>query len=59
MSSRVERVRLWMCQAQDDLAVAKISEIGAVVDYLKALVALEQKKGTLLEKRNVVLEGLF
>jgi outer membrane protein len=43
---------------QEDYAQAQRSEMRAIVDYLKSLVALERTKGTLLEKRNVVLDGL-
>ena len=44
---------------QDDFAQAQKNEMSAMVDYLQSLVALERAKGTLLEKRNVVLEGLY
>jgi outer membrane protein TolC len=38
---------------QKDLTEAKTDEIRAIIDYNKALVALEQAKGTLLKKRGL------
>ncbi len=40
---------------QDDLANAELSEVNALLDYLKALVALEKSQGTLLEKYGLSL----
>lgn len=40
---------------QTDLADAELSEIRAVIDYRKALAALERAKGTLLEARGLTL----
>ena len=40
---------------QNDLADAELAEIRALIDYNKALVALERVKGTLLEARGLTL----
>ncbi|MBX7247267.1 MAG: TolC family protein [Candidatus Sumerlaeaceae bacterium] len=42
---------------QRDLATARINLIRAVVDYNKAIVALEAAKGTLLDRLNLVADG--
>lgn len=41
---------------QDDLAVERSNEINALTEYLKALVRLEEAKGTLLQSYNIVLQ---
>ena len=43
---------------QEDFAQAQRNEMRAKVDFLKSQVALERTKGTLLETKNVVLDGL-
>jgi outer membrane protein TolC len=43
-------------QFQDDLAVERSNEISALTDYLKALVRLEEVKGTLLQTYDIVLQ---
>jgi outer membrane protein TolC len=40
---------------QEDLAVERSNEINALTDYMKALVRLEEVKGTLLQSYNIVL----
>jgi outer membrane protein len=40
---------------QDDLASAELAQVRALLDYLKALVALEKSQGTLLEKHGLSL----
>jgi outer membrane protein TolC len=44
-------------QAQRDLVSSQISEIQAVVNYLKALVALHRLEGSLLERRGISAPG--
>lgn len=44
-------------QAQRDLLVAKISEVRAVVDYLKSLINLYRLDGSLLERRGISAPG--
>jgi outer membrane protein TolC len=44
-------------QFQDDLAVERSNEISALTDYLKALVRLEEVKGTLLQTYAIVLQS--
>ena len=46
-----------VAQAQRDLLVAKISEVNAVVDYLKSLINLYRLDGSLLERRGIVAPG--
>jgi hypothetical protein len=42
---------------QEDLAVERSNEINALTEYLKALVRLEEVKGTLLQSYNIVLQA--
>ncbi len=42
---------------QEDLAVEQSNEINALTDYMKALVRLEEAKGTLLDAYNIVLQA--
>ena len=42
---------------QEDLAVERSNEINALTEYLKALVRLEEAKGTLLQSYNIVLQA--
>jgi outer membrane protein len=42
---------------QEDLAVERSNEINALTEYLKALVRLEETKGTLLQSYNIVLQA--
>ena len=46
-----------VAQAQRDLLVAKISEVNAVVDYLKSLINLYRLDGSLLERRGILAPG--
>lgn len=46
-----------VAQAQRDLVASQISEIQAVVDYLKALVELYRLEGSLLERRGIAAPG--
>ncbi|MBW2305701.1 MAG: TolC family protein [Deltaproteobacteria bacterium] len=48
---------LLVAQAQRDLVASQISEIEAVVDYLKALVNLYRLDGSLLERRGIKAPG--
>jgi outer membrane protein TolC len=48
---------LLVAQAQRDLVSSQISEIRAVVSYLKALVELHRLEGSLLERRGIVAPG--
>jgi outer membrane protein len=48
---------LLVAQAQRDLVASQISEIQAVVDYLKALVELYRLEGSLLERRGISAPG--
>jgi len=48
---------LLVAQAQRDLLSSQISEIRAVVTYLKALVDLHRLEGSLLERRGIVAPG--
>jgi outer membrane protein TolC len=41
---------------QEDLAVARSNEINALTEYLRALVRLEEVKGTLLQFYNIILQ---
>jgi outer membrane protein TolC len=51
MSTSFEVLRI-----QTDLSNARLSEIRAILDYTKALAALERAQGTLLEARGLKLE---
>jgi outer membrane protein len=42
---------------QDDLAVERSNEINSLTEYLKALVRLEEAKGTLLLSYNIILQS--
>jgi outer membrane protein TolC len=42
---------------QEDLAVERSNEINALTEYLRALVRLEEVKGTLLQSFNIVLQA--
>lgn len=44
-------------QAQRDLLVSRIAEVQALANYLKALVDLYQKDGSLLERRGIAAPG--
>jgi outer membrane protein TolC len=44
-------------QFQEDLAVERSNEINALTEYLKALVRLEEAKGTLLQAYDIVLQA--
>ena len=46
-----------MAQAQRDLVAAKVSEIQAVVNYVKSLVTLFRLEGSLLERRGISAPG--
>jgi outer membrane protein TolC len=46
-----------VAQAQRDLVVSQLSEIRAVVNYLKALVGLHRLEGSLLERRGIMAPG--
>jgi outer membrane protein TolC len=46
-----------VAQAQRDLLVAKISEVRAIVDYLKSLINLYRLDGSLLERRGILAPG--
>jgi len=46
-----------VAQAQRDLLVTRISEVNAIVDYLKALINLYRLDGSLLERRGIVAPG--
>ncbi|MFO7740437.1 MAG: TolC family protein [Desulfatiglandaceae bacterium] len=48
---------LLVAQAQRDVVSSQISEIRAVVTYLKALVDLHRLEGSLLERRGIVAPG--
>jgi outer membrane protein TolC len=48
---------LLVAQAQRDLVSSQISEIRAVVNYLKALVELHRLEGSLLERRGIAAPG--
>jgi outer membrane protein TolC len=41
---------------QDDLASARINQLGAIIEYEQAIIALEQATGRLLERWGVVIE---
>jgi outer membrane protein TolC len=43
-------------QFQEDLAVERSNEINALTDYLKAIVRLEEVKGTLLQAYDIILQ---
>jgi outer membrane protein TolC len=42
---------------QEDLAVERSNQINALTEYLKALIRLEEVKGTLLQSYNIVLQA--
>ena len=44
-------------QFQEDLAVERSNEINALTDYLKAIVRLEEVKGTLLQAYDIILQA--
>jgi outer membrane protein len=46
-----------VAQAQRDLLASRIAEVGALTDYLKALVELYRQDGSLLERRGIVAPG--
>jgi outer membrane protein TolC len=46
-----------VAQAQRDLLVTRISEVNAIVDYLKALINLYRLDGSLLERRGILAPG--
>ena len=46
-----------VAQAQRDLVAAKVSEIQAVVNYVKSLVTLFRLEGSLLERRGIAAPG--
>lgn len=46
-----------VAQAQHDLVSSRISEVQAVVNYLKALVELHRLEGSLLERRGIFAPG--
>ena len=46
-----------VAQAQHDLLASRIAEVGALTDYLKALVELYRQDGSLLERRGIVAPG--
>lgn len=46
-----------VAQAQRDLLVAKISEVRAIVDYLRSLINLYRLDGSLLERRGIQAPG--
>ena len=46
-----------VAQAQRDLLARRIAEVGALTDYLKALVELYRQDGSLLERRGIVAPG--
>jgi len=46
-----------VAQAQHDLVSSKISEVRAVVNYIKALVELYRLEGSLLERRGIFAPG--
>ena len=48
---------LLVAQAQRDLVASRISEVDAVVNYLKALVGLFRLEGSLLERRGIGAPG--
>ncbi len=50
---------LLVAQAQRDLVASRISEVDAVVNYLKALVDLFRLEGSLLERRGVTVAERF
>ena len=55
---RVGRSTMFLvAQAQRDLLFSQISEIEAVVNYLKALVELHRLEGSLLERRGIIAPG--
>ncbi len=55
---RVGRSTMFLlAQAQRDLLSSQITEIQAVVNYLKALVELHRLEGSLLERRGIVAPG--
>ena len=44
-------------QFQEDLAIERSNEINALTEYLKALVRLEEVKGTLLQAYDIILQA--
>lgn len=48
---------LLVAQTQRDLLESQIAEIGAIVDYLKSLIALYRLEGSLLERRGISAPG--
>jgi len=46
-----------VAQAQRDLLVSRIAEVRAVANYLKALIDLYRRDGSLLERRGIVAPG--
>ncbi|BBO92465.1 TolC family protein [Desulfosarcina ovata] len=48
---------LLVARAQRDLLINRISEVEALVNYIKALIHLYQQDGSLLERRGVVAPG--
>ena len=47
----------FVAQAQRDLLVSRISEVQAVVNYLKALISFYRLEGSLLERRGIAAPG--
>jgi hypothetical protein len=45
-------------QFQEDFENASLSEVNAVIDYIKAVNALRQAEGVLLEARNIPWPGV-
>ncbi|BBO82575.1 hypothetical protein DSCO28_31410 [Desulfosarcina ovata subsp. sediminis] len=48
---------LLVARAQRDLLINRISEVEALVNYIKALIHLYQQDGSLLERRGIVAPG--
>ena len=46
-----------VAQAQRDLLISRIAEVQALANYLKALVDLYQRDGSLLERRGISAPG--
>jgi len=55
---RVGRSTMFLvAQAQRDLLISQISEVQAIVNYLKAIVELHRLEGSLLERRGIIAPG--
>jgi outer membrane protein TolC len=46
-----------VAQAQRDLLISRIAEVQALANYIKALINLYQKDGSLLERRGIAAPG--